>query len=404
MPTAAPIRSENINTERHPGPTNTTTPPGAPDASPAAGLLDDVIERTAAKLDVIAETYSTAIFAPTVGRMRRAFIMEKGITQLRAMLDDKIMNRFQALAGSPLGFRTDKDDEGGYPAETLRECLIDALLRGLYPVGNEFNVIAGRMYVTKEGYARLVRETPGLTNLEITVGTPKSDQGQTLVRFHARWMLNGVRQELQDQDGKPGKVFVIRVNQGMIADAIVGKATRKGLKAIYDQINGSEFSANDGEVDEAPALAKESPAATVAEKLTRPTNGTNGNATATTQAEKITPPAEAPSNSAAETTREPSILERKLRDAIGLQKTSKDMADLRKLIGSHRATLGDTLTDQLIEECWNAREQLIEAKPADATQTQEAAPAGDQATTGGPAAKRRKGPTVPREPGVEDEE
>src|SRR5262249_10867433 len=51
-----------------------------------------------------------------------------------------------------------------------------------------------------------------------------------------------VRQQLLDVEGKPGRVFGLITNEYTSVDAMVGKAIRKGLKAIYDQVTGSEHS------------------------------------------------------------------------------------------------------------------------------------------------------------------
>lgn len=221
-----------------------------------APILDKVLQQTCERLDRVSSRYKDAM-AQAQGRITRAMILADGLDKLRAMITVQLIERVMKLQDSKLGFRTDKAKEGGYPPNVVKECLIEALLRGVYPVGNEFNIIAGNCYVTKEGYQRLVREIPGLTDLEESPGTPVQHNGQTVVRYSCRWRYNGMRYELKDPEGKPGRVIPIRVNQAMGVDAILGKAQRKALKAVYEMTLGSDHMMPDGEVDE--GISQESP-------------------------------------------------------------------------------------------------------------------------------------------------
>jgi len=147
-----------------------------------------------------------------------------------------------SLAGTPLGFRTDRDDEKEkYSEAEIRDCMIEALIGGLRPVGNEFNIIAGRMYCTKEGYRRLVREWPGLSNLKIRIQTPRMNKDGTgaLVGASAEWALEGVQNSI-DCSEEEWKI-PIRVNKKMGIDAIIGKAESKLYKRIYQRLSGSEL-------------------------------------------------------------------------------------------------------------------------------------------------------------------
>lgn len=181
------------------------------------------------------------------GRIQRAAVLAQGMQRLKDLISDEfIAQNFQPLQGSRLGFLTDKDDKGGYDTKTVRECLIEALLRGVQPVGNEFNIIAGQPYITKEGFARLVREFPGLTDLRENYGVPKMSDNGARVQCSASWKLNGVEDSLERE-------FAIKVNRGMGTDAVLGKAKRKLLAAVFDRLTGSEMP--EGEVGDAPAAS-----------------------------------------------------------------------------------------------------------------------------------------------------
>ncbi|HEY1186797.1 MAG TPA: hypothetical protein VGE74_04025 [Gemmata sp.] len=178
----------------------------------------------------------------TLDDVSRAFKIAEGVTKIREVINGAV-DRIRPLAGSPLGFRTDKDSTGGYPPAVLVDCATEALLRGLRLTGNEWNIIGGRCYVAQAGFARLVAELDGLTDLELSPGVPVLKEGGALVEYSAKWRI----------DGKPMSVtrtIPIRVNNGMGADAILGKAKRKILAAVYERVTGSALS--EGEADDVP--------------------------------------------------------------------------------------------------------------------------------------------------------
>jgi hypothetical protein len=189
----------------------------------------------------------------TAGKFERAFSTAEAMHALDAAITDDMMMRIVPLMNSPLGFLTDRDpeqtDRDGRPLEpytvsVVKRCLIESVLRGLNPVGNEFNIISARAYITKAGFSRLIREYPGLADLRLKIGVPrmsKSGEG-AIVPCSATWTIDGAAQKLPDRE------IPIRVNRRMGSDAIIGKATRKLLAAVYEQMTGSDHTMPEGEV------------------------------------------------------------------------------------------------------------------------------------------------------------
>lgn len=171
----------------------------------------------------------------------RAMVMANGIKKLEAALTPEIMADVVQLQNTPLGFRTDKAGSG-YSVEQLRPVVCMALLRGLRLTGNEWNVIAGNLYVTKEGFQRLLAEFPGLSNLHIDIGVPESKGEGALVPCRAGWKMHGDPDYL-DCTVRNGTDFriPIRVNKAMGMDAILGKAKSKLLRRVYERVTGSVF-------------------------------------------------------------------------------------------------------------------------------------------------------------------
>lgn len=221
---------------------------------------ETAIEKATADIDALLEKCSVeAIKGLPV--LRQTVVLAHGIDQLRKVLNNDLMKKvFMPLQGTALGFMTDRQNakEGPkeYSIETVRECLIEAMIHGFRPIGNEINIIKGRAYAAKAGYERKVPEFPGLTDLRLEPGVPHmvGDKG-ALVPYRANWRLNGkamslVRDIAKDKDNiTRDSRIVVRVNREMGPDAIIGKATRKMLKAIYDMISGSEITLSDGEVE-----------------------------------------------------------------------------------------------------------------------------------------------------------
>lgn len=186
------------------------------------------------QLEAIAE-WCESLTRTRVGRFERAFCLAAAMQRLRGLITHQMMADVMALQGTPLGFLTDRDDRGGYPVEVVKEVAIEATLRGLRLVGNEINIIGGRCYVTKQGLGRLVRSWPGLADLRLEVRSPKIEQDWALVPCRATWTLAGQPQVL-DCTGE--RAIPVRVNKGMIVDAVLGKAQRKLLARIYEQLCG----------------------------------------------------------------------------------------------------------------------------------------------------------------------
>jgi len=183
----------------------------------------------------------------------RGIVVARAMQGLRELLSGEVMRDVMLLQNTPLGFQTDKP-QGGYPVDVVRDCLIVALLSGFRPTGNEFNIIAGRFYMTKDGARNRVLSWAGLANLEIELGVPQmAGEKGSLVEAFASWRLNGKLHTLLCS--KPGATnsrdtrIPVRVNAGMGTDAIFGKATRKLYAKILERLTGMQLDQEDEDID-----------------------------------------------------------------------------------------------------------------------------------------------------------
>lgn len=165
----------------------------------------------------------------------RAYATAKSIEVLKTLLTPEYMAPIMNLQGNRLGFKTDKDKSGGYPVEHVKNCLIEAVLMGLQPYGNEFNIIAGNTYATKEGVGRLLATWRGLKySLICAVPVPAKDGKSAVVEVTIKWTIN--------QESKEEVIPIsVKMDAYTSVDAMIGKATRKGRAWLLSAISGIEI-------------------------------------------------------------------------------------------------------------------------------------------------------------------
>lgn len=233
--------------------TDTKTEPASCVAnSPAeSSALDAAVEATKKPgrlLDEIIEQYADPI-DDQAGCLERTLRVGAGATKLHEAITPDMMRLILWFKNKGMGFLTDEAtrDGGPYSEAQVKACVIEACLKGLQIVGNEFNIIACRMYVTRNGFSRLLREHPGFSELVISPSVPDTLDKRSIVHVEASWKLDGTKQSMV-------RDIPCRVNRGQGDDAILGKADRKIKCAIYGQITGSEQ--DGGEVDPADGEQK----------------------------------------------------------------------------------------------------------------------------------------------------
>ncbi|WP_133535660.1 hypothetical protein [Tenacibaculum caenipelagi] len=173
----------------------------------------------------------------------RAYMIANATAELKQLLTPEYMKPIMQLQGNVLGFKTDKDNNGGYSEAIVKNCLIEAVLMGLQPYGNQFNIIAGNTYPTKQGLGYLLSNYKGLS-YEIVPSLPRVNKENTsaAIVMNVFWSINNsTKRERQIE-------IPIKVNKFMGTDAIIGKATRKARAWLYSTITGSEIS--DGDIQD----------------------------------------------------------------------------------------------------------------------------------------------------------
>ena len=185
-----------------------------------------------------------------VNNFGAAFTAVGVVKLLRDALTDEVMNEvFMPLMNTKIGFLTDRDPNKPdkktgivptpYLVPVVRDCLIDALAMGLMPTGNQFNILAGKMYPTKEGYSALLSKL-GVKYL-CEVGLDESEPGAKAARINVimNYSYNGEKNKL-------AMVATVKKDNFSTMDLLRGKAERRGKKCLYEYLTGCDMG-EDGE-------------------------------------------------------------------------------------------------------------------------------------------------------------
>ena len=173
------------------------------------------------------------------------------VLNLRQFLTKEVVEAyFVPLMGTRVGFLTDRDKEdknGNKPApygwETIRDCVIDAACIGLAPVKNQFNIIAGSMYPTKEGYTTLLKKIG--CKYFITKGPDTSAPSSQVANISCKIVY-----EYQGQRSDYTFTATPKKNAYSSLDQLQGKAERKAKKHLYELLTGIDL----GDADEDSAM------------------------------------------------------------------------------------------------------------------------------------------------------
>jgi len=180
---------------------------------------------------------------PTLNEWERDLVQAKALAALERLLTPELLRDFMKLQDSPYGFRADSR----YPAEVVRRCLIQAWLAGAKVSGNQFNIIAGNCYLTKEFYRAAILDTQGVSNLRLTIGTPQRYGEKAMVcEAKAEWTYCGKPEVLKflKTEELDARIVVnaLAVNG---PDAIRGRVESKVYQRVLSVLRGMNDDADE---------------------------------------------------------------------------------------------------------------------------------------------------------------
>lgn len=190
-----------------------------------------------------------AINLDIVNNVAGAFDAAIIVARLEAVLSDEVMEKvFMPLMNKKIGFLTDHDPNRPrngvtpkpYSPAIVRTAIIDAASMGLKPTGNQFNIIAERMYPTKEGYTALLKNYSMQHDLKYIFMFDSSTQPQSTPEWD--YIPCIIQYQLNGETKKPFKYTAsINKKNGSNVDQMRGKAERKCKKAFYEYLTGNDL-------------------------------------------------------------------------------------------------------------------------------------------------------------------
>lgn len=205
-----------------------------------------IIENAKSKFQLACKEASTL---QLVNNFTAAFTAVNVIQLLREAMTEEIMLKiFMPLMNTKVGFLTDRNGKPNsrgeikslYSVDVVRDAIIDGVSIGLLPTGNQMNIIADRMYPTKEGYTALLRRLEVKYFIDVSYDKSQT-QGFAEIPCKITYEHNG---------GKNAFSIMATVKKDAYSspDQLRGKAERRAKKALYEYITGSDF--GDGDAGE----------------------------------------------------------------------------------------------------------------------------------------------------------
>lgn len=226
--------------------------PATMTTSSAAAMLQKAEQLEKAASDAL------EILNVDAGAFQKTIRTSIAIQALQAAMTEEVMETVMRLANMKLGFTTDRDPGKidpdtnkpfvPYSVPVVRNVLIEGALRGARWTGNEITIISGGLYLTQSYWERMVREYPGVANVDAKPGVPVNlgDDG-ALVPYVIEWDQVGAdgksthrrMARLKVSDNEDHR-FVVRRNKGMGTDGLLGKARKRAFAAVYSMLTGRE--------------------------------------------------------------------------------------------------------------------------------------------------------------------
>ena len=104
----------------------------------------------------------------------RPLVTAQAQNALREAIGPEVLAVVRSMENTPLGFRTDRPPGGKampYPDDVLRDCVIQGMLDGLGFSHNQWNIIGGNYYVTKNGWRKKLQDV-GCSQIVVQVDAP----------------------------------------------------------------------------------------------------------------------------------------------------------------------------------------------------------------------------------------
>lgn len=188
------------------------------------------------------------------------FYAASAVAAIREALTDDVMKAvIMPLVDTKAGFLTDRrptrknPTPQPYTLNEVRSCVIEALTKGVLATGNHFNIIAGSCYITREGYAYLLKKLGCKFIIEVGEPVTAANSQKYAVKINAEYRGERIGYTAN---------FTLSKGAYTTDEQNAGKAWARAVKSLYTYVTGIDMG-DASELDEKPAVVD-----TVAEDVT----------------------------------------------------------------------------------------------------------------------------------------
>ncbi len=248
-------------------PVATASPAGSPSVQGEQSRLDMILASHQVDTSLLASMDKCAEIGASLAcqgarSIGEEFALVCAYDDLKGMMmgSRRLVDIAMKMQNNPMYFKTDSRE--GYPVSTVVDCMIQARLMGLKWRGNQFNILQGRLYLTKEGADSLI-SAMGVPHSAVVGSFTYGPVLKGGVDRNGRQMADVVTVDVPvsvywQEEGKEMQKdlsFNIRMSANSTVDAVNGKAESHAVKWLYKYLTSKAgiSSASFGEVDDSAA-------------------------------------------------------------------------------------------------------------------------------------------------------
>lgn len=228
------------------------------------GLQDDEIAALQRVEEIAAAVHPLVL--SRFNTVTQELLLARASQQMYQAIDGEVFESMKWLKNNEMGFKTDEGDRNGsaveYDDKTVKLAMLQAKLRGLSWMGNQFNILFKGCYVTAEGYENsLLPNLPGLEEWDIDCKDFVRVQGGGIMTVDADWTYNSKKYSFR---GKKISV-ALQGNQGFSAAVTKCRraACREILRSCLSKSGVGHLTPKDGDVTDGVTITVEAPAAVI---------------------------------------------------------------------------------------------------------------------------------------------
>lgn len=177
--------------------------------------------------------------------LAKTIAIATGLVAIADAMTPEMISVLTHLQGHDVGFKTDKDSKGGYPAEVVKQCAVRAFLHGAQLHGNEFNIIASSCYLTQGFFLRKLKEIPAISDIVIEPHKPTAERRidkniQYTCSGYASCKIGGklVEVHCREDDRGDSRIVVSAYDNSTALDGALGKVKKRLAQRLYERVAG----------------------------------------------------------------------------------------------------------------------------------------------------------------------